>query len=139
MLGVPLEALGLVVCVALHLAREILGVLLRALGGVLRVAAGVLGRALRLFGQLGRLPLLTRDLLLRLAAQALLKLPLMAQTTAVSAPSCARSSPSCQAWPRWNGLYSLMIPAVRIKIISKWLQFWLLQKNLWLSSRKFLL
>ena len=79
MLGVPLEALGLVVCVALHLAREILGVLLRALGGVLRVAAGVLGRALRLFGQLGRLPLLTRDLLLRLAAQALLKLPLMAQ------------------------------------------------------------
>ena len=79
MLGVPLEALGLVLGVPLHLAREILGVLLRALGGVLRVAAGVLGRALRLPGQLGRLPLLTRDLLLRLAAQALLKLPLMAQ------------------------------------------------------------
>ena len=37
--GVPLEALGLVLGVALHLAREILGVLLRALGGVLRVAA----------------------------------------------------------------------------------------------------
>ena len=65
--------------------------------------------------------------------------PLMAQTTAVSAPRRRRSSPICQAWPRWNGLYSLMIPAVRIKIISKWLQFWLLQKNLWLSSQKFLL
>ena len=61
MLGVPLEALGLVLGVALHLAREILGVLLRALGGVLCVAAGTLGRTLRLFGQLCRLPLLTRD------------------------------------------------------------------------------
>lgn len=77
--GAALEALGLAVCVALHLAREILGVLLRALGGVLRVAAGTLGRALRLLGQLCRLPLLARDLRLRLAAQALLKLPLMAQ------------------------------------------------------------
>ena len=57
------------------------------------------------------------------------KLPLMAQTTAVSAPRRRRSSPICQAWPRWNGLYSLMIPAVRIKIISKWLQFWLPQKK----------
>ena len=56
--GVALEALGLVLGVALHLAREILGVLLRALGGVLCVAAGTLGRTLRLFGQLCRLPLL---------------------------------------------------------------------------------
>lgn len=79
MLGVPLEVLGLAVCVALHLAREILGVLLRALGGVLRVAAGTLGRALRFFCQLCRLPLFARDLRLRLAAQALLKLPLVAQ------------------------------------------------------------
>ena len=77
--GVALEALGLVLGVALHLAREILGVLLRALGGVLRVAAGTLGRALRLFGQLGRLPLFVCDLRLRLAAQTLLKLPLVAQ------------------------------------------------------------
>lgn len=77
--GVSLEALGLAVCVALHLAREILGVLLRALGGVLGVAAGTLGRTLRLFGQLCRLPLLACDLLLRLAAQPLLKLPLVAQ------------------------------------------------------------
>ena len=73
--GVALEALGLAVCVALHLAREILGVLLRALGGVLRVAAGTLGCTLRLFG----LPLFARDLRLRLAAQPLLKLALVAQ------------------------------------------------------------
>ena len=77
--GVALEALGLVLGVALHLAREILGVLLRALGGVLRVAAGTLGRTLRLFGQLCRLPLFVCDLRLRLAAQPLLKLPLVAQ------------------------------------------------------------
>ena len=43
------------------------------------VAAGTLGRTLRLFGQLRRLPLFARDLRLRLAAQALLKLPLVAQ------------------------------------------------------------
>ena len=49
------------------------------LGGVLRVAASTLSRALRLPGQLGRLPLLARDLLLRLTAQPLLELPLMAQ------------------------------------------------------------
>ena len=61
--GAALEALGLVLGVALHLAREILGVLLRALGGVLRVAAGTLGRTLRLFGQLCRLPLFARDAL----------------------------------------------------------------------------
>lgn len=46
---------------------------------MLRVALGLLGRVLRLAGQLRRLPLLARHLLLRLTAQARLELLLMAQ------------------------------------------------------------
>ena len=56
-----------------------IGLPLRALRRVLRVALGLLGRVLRLAGQLRRLPLLARHLLLCLTAQARLELLLMAQ------------------------------------------------------------
>ena len=47
------------------------------------------------------------------------KLPLMAHTTAVSAPKRSRSCARSQACPRWNGLYSQIIPTVLMKILSK--------------------
>ena len=52
----------------LRLFGQMIGLLLRALGRVLRVALGLFGRVLRLAGQLRRLALFARDLLLRLTA-----------------------------------------------------------------------
>ena len=59
---------------ALRLFGQMISLLPRALGRVLRVALGLFGRVLGLAGQLRRLTLFARDLLLRLAAQARLEL-----------------------------------------------------------------
>ena len=76
---VTLCALRGVVGVALRLFGQVVGMALRALGCMLGVAPGLLGCVLRPAGQLRCLPLLARDLRLRLAAQARLELLLMAQ------------------------------------------------------------
>lgn len=76
---VTLCALRGVVGVALRLFGQVVGMALRALGCMLGVTARLFGRVLCLAGQFRCLALLARDLLLRLAAQARLELLLMAQ------------------------------------------------------------